>query len=250
MNPDIKLLAMDFDGVIADSIMECAVAAYNGYASYSGSDTFLLSPKDIDPYQLSVFIATRPFIRSGEDYIYLFHAINEHVDFENQEDFDSFKSNYIGLKDAFYNEFYSARDRLLNDHYTEWISLNPLFWDMDRFLNHHFEKIHIISTKAKKFIISILAHYGVRINHGNIYSTEGKQSKSEVLNEIMGKIKVKSNIAIFIDDHLDTLLRMNVSNVKYYLASWGYNNKKQSSIKKTDNIESIELEKFYQMFGV
>lgn len=249
MNSDIKLLAMDFDGVIADSIMECAVAAYNGYVSHNGLNSFILSPKDIDPFQISQFITTRTFIRSGEDYLYLFHAINEHVEINNQEDFDNFKTKYFGLKDTYYNAFYSARSQLLSDHYIEWMSLNPLFWDMDRFLNNVIDKVHIISTKAKKYIISILSHYNVRIDQENIHSTENGQSKADILKEIIDKNKASSNNTVYVDDHLDTLLKIQIPEVRFILAKWGYNNKDQHDLAEESNIDLISLDQFYIMYG-
>ena len=76
-NKQIQLLAMDFDGVIADSIMECAVVGYKAYSAYRGNEIPINSPDKINPRQLNLFISTRPFIRSGEDYVYLFQAISD-----------------------------------------------------------------------------------------------------------------------------------------------------------------------------
>jgi phosphoglycolate phosphatase-like HAD superfamily hydrolase len=250
MNHDIKLLAMDFDGVIADSVMECAVVGYNGFAIHNGLSEFILSPNDINPFQLSVFITVRPYIRTGEDYIYIFHAINEHVEIDNQADFDEFKNKYIGLKDSYYNSFYSARKQLLNDHYTEWMSLNPLFWGMDRFLNRNSDKVRIISTKASKFISSILSHYNIKISQRNIYSTENGQTKADILLGILNKEKVFSKDTVFIDDHLDTLLTMQVTNCYCLLATWGYNNNEQQELAEKTNIELVNLDLFYKKYDM
>jgi hypothetical protein len=65
-----QLLAMDFDGVIADSISECAVAGYNGYEAYCGNNIEIKTPEEINIDQLNKFRTMRPYIRSGEDYIY------------------------------------------------------------------------------------------------------------------------------------------------------------------------------------
>ena len=129
------------------------------------------------------------------------------------------------------------------------MSLNPLFCGMDKFLNSNLDKIRIISTKASKYINSILSHYNVKINQRNIYSTENGKTKSEILFGIMKKEKVSGSDTLFVDDHLDTLIKMRISNVKYYLANWGYNTKIKSNLYNHYNIKSIDLDKFYQFFG-
>ena len=66
---------------------------------------------------------------------------------------------------------------------------------------------------------------------------------------IMKKEKVSGSDTLFVDDHLDTLIKMRISNVKYYLANWGYNTKIKSNLYNHYNIKSIDLDKFYQFFG-
>ena len=74
---------MDFDGVIDDSILECAVAGYNAYSTYRGNENQINTPDKINLSQLNIFRNTRPFIRSGEDYLYLFQAISEDITIDN-----------------------------------------------------------------------------------------------------------------------------------------------------------------------
>ena len=249
MDKQADLLAMDFDGVIADSIMECAVVAYNGFARHKGFNNQIYTPKDIDPVELDIFKQTRPFIRSGEDYIYLYHAMNEGVKIGEQDDFDNFKNKYIDLKDLYYKLFCLARNRLLNDHYEEWISLSPLYNGMDTFLNSVLKKVHIISTKASRYIVSLLSHFDVRIDRVNIHSTENGQSKAQILLDIMDSKNISNQNTTYIDDHIDTLIGMQRTNANCLLATWGYNNKNLFNLVENTNIEMIGLKKFYKKYG-
>ena len=61
-------MVMDFDGVIANSIMECAAVGYKAYSTYRRNVIPINSPDKINPHRMNLFISTRPFIRSGEDY--------------------------------------------------------------------------------------------------------------------------------------------------------------------------------------
>ena len=65
LNQNKQLLAMDFDGVIADSISECAVAGYNGYEAYCDNNIRIKTPEEINPDQLNKFRTMHPYIRSG-----------------------------------------------------------------------------------------------------------------------------------------------------------------------------------------
>ena len=249
MDTKIDLLAMDFDGVIADSIMECAVAGYNAYSTYRGNANQIITPNKINHRQLNLFKSTRPFIRSGEDYIYLFQAISEGINIYSQEDFDRFKNRYIDRKDSYYQLFYSVRQQLITSNFNEWINLNPLYDGMKQFLNTVSSKVHIISTKASKYIIAILSHYAINLKSENIHSTENGFSKSDILLKIITENNFKAQNTVYIDDHLDTLLKMEKTNTNCLLATWGYNTKKQQDEYLNSSIKMVDLKQFYQMYG-
>lgn len=248
-NNQIQLLAMDFDGVIADSILECAVTGYNGYSMYHNKNTKIYTSDDLNPLQLNSFRNTRPYIRSGEDYIYLYQAYDEGIQINNQNDFDVFKKTFIDQRESYYEYFYMARKDLVDNYFNNWIELNPLYEDMKRFLKSVFTKVHIISTKASNYICKILSHYDINLNHSQIHSTSTGHSKSDILLKIMRDNNFCSENALFIDDHLDTLKKMKNTNVQCYLANWGYNTEIQKTTSMSYNIKNIELENFYNLFG-
>ena len=126
-NKQIELLAMDFDGVIADSIKECAVSGFNGYGLYNKKSCIVTDPGKIDPDKLIIFNKTRPFIRSGEDYIYLFQAIDELVTINDQIEFDSFKNQYLDRNELYRSYFKQAREWLINNQRNDWIKLNSIY---------------------------------------------------------------------------------------------------------------------------
>ena len=113
----IKLLAMDFDGVIADSILECAVVGYNGYEIYCNRKQKVNTPEEIKSDKLNKFQLMRPYIRSGEDYIYLFQAIDDDIFVSNQEEFDNFRNDHLDRRDSYYQIFYSTRQMMMKSDY-------------------------------------------------------------------------------------------------------------------------------------
>ncbi len=249
MNEYIDLIAMDFDGVIADSIIECAVVGYNAFATYRGNNKTIISPDKINPRQLSLFKDTRPFIRSGEDYVYLYHAISEGIILANQGDFDHFKERHIDRKESYYQSFYSARQQIMTNYFKEWTALNPLYDGMKLFLNTMLNKIHIISTKGAKYIKTILLHNDINLKFDNIHSTEIGFSKAEILLKIMEEYNFSAQNTVFIDDHLDTLIKMKLTHTQCLLATWGYNTKKQREEYQDSELKMINLKQFYKIYG-
>ena len=248
LNEEIQLLAMDFDGVIADSILECAVAGYNGYEAYCGRDARIKTPQEIISDKLNKFRTMRPFIRSGEDYIYLFQAVSDGVIIETQEEFDDFQMAYLDRKEAYYQLFYSARRTIMTSDHNNWIALNPLYCGMIVFLKYMHSMIHIVSTKASEYIIAILEFNGIELNPKRIHEAGRGYSKTDIISKMMQDNHLESQNMIFIDDHLDTLHKVKSTGVRCLLAGWGYNTVQQRCICHELNLALVDLHQFYREF--
>lgn len=247
-NQQMQLLAMDFDGVIVDSISECAVAGFNGYSEYCDSSEVIIKPENIENDRLNKFCIMRPYIRSGEDYIYLFHAIDESINIDSQEDFDKFKIVYLDRKESYYKLFYSARQTLMSSNFDNWITLNPLYNEMDVFLHSMHTKIHIVSTKAPKYIIKILKFNGIEFNPKRVHEAGRGFSKTDIIVKLIREYNLSTPNMIFIDDHFDTLHKIKSTGVRCMFAGWGYNTNKQRSRCHRLNLELVDLQQFYKEF--
>jgi 3-deoxy-D-manno-octulosonate 8-phosphate phosphatase KdsC-like HAD superfamily phosphatase len=234
--------------VIADSINECAVAGYNGFEAYCGNDSRIDSIDEVPPEKFIKFIKMRPYIRSGEDYIYLFHALNENIIIDSQNDFDEFQMLYTDRKESYYQSFYSSRQTIMLNNFDNWIALNPLYNGMVEFLQSMQNKIHIISTKASKYIIEILKSNGIELNPKQIHEAGKGSSKAEIINKLIRHNNLSIKNIIFIDDHLDTLHKVKSTGVRCLLAGWGYNTDQQCGICHELNLELVDLKQFYREF--
>ena len=246
LNPQTQLLAIDFDGVIADSILECAVAGYNGYEAYCGRDVRIKTPEEIMSDKLNKFQAMRPCIRSGEDYIYLFQAIEDGVIIDIQEEYDKFKKIYMDRKKSYYQLFYSTRRMMITSDYENWVGLNPLYKGMRDFLNTMRSMIYIVSTKASEYIVEILKSNDIELDNKRIHEAGPESSKTDIVLRIMQGHNLLPRNMIFIDDHLDTLIKVSSNGSRCLLADWGYNTTQQRS-KCTDlSLELVNLQQFYR----
>jgi FMN phosphatase YigB (HAD superfamily) len=242
------MLAMDFDGVIADSISECAVAGYNGYEAYRGNNDRIKTPEEIPSDKLIKFRSMRPYIRSGEDYVYLFQALNDGFIIDTQDEFDEFQSAFFDRIASYRRLFNAARQMLITNNYDAWIALNPLYPGMSAFLQSIHNKVHIVSTKPSKYILEILKANGIILNLKQVHEAGKDKSKTSIINSLMQDYQLEPLNITFIDDHLDTLRKVKSTGVRCLLAGWGYNTIQQRYLCSTLNLEMIDLQHLYKEF--
>jgi phosphoglycolate phosphatase-like HAD superfamily hydrolase len=157
---------------------------------------------------------------------------------------------YIDRKERYYQLFYSKRQTMMTSDYKNWIALNPLYNGMGEFLQSMQNKIHIVSTKASKYIIEILNSNGIEFNPKQVHEAGGGFSKTDIIIRLMQEYNLSRLNMIFIDDHLDTLRKVKSTGVRCMLASWGYNTDKQCSRCHKNNLELIDLQQFYKEFDI
>jgi phosphoglycolate phosphatase-like HAD superfamily hydrolase len=243
-------LALDFDGVIADSIAECLVVGHNAFARFSGSGKAIQSLAELDQEQLRDARRVRNFIRSGEDYVFIFLALSEGVQIQTQEAFDAFTTFHSDLTEEFLQFFYEVRIKLSTENPGTWAALNPLYPGMGEFLNAYTQKdnLFIITTKKGEFVKSILDVNQVVFNSAHLFHANEVRPKRMIL-EILSKEKgVELSRFFFVDDQVDTLLKVQSSGVQCILAGWGYNNPEQAARAEAARIPVLALADFLRSF--
>lgn len=213
-----RLVFLDFDGVICDSLPECytvSLAAY--YGLFRKSEV----PKDASGATETVFRRFRPYIRRGGDYLFIQMAIHQGIRLESQEDFDSLISANHNLDDQFHSLFYEARNQLFKTDPDRWYALNPLYPTMKDLLGKHSKdpSFLILSTKEAHFIAEILWHHGIDWGEDRIYCS-GKERKLSFIDRVMDELG--GTEGLFIDDQIDHFKGDSRHPVHCLLADWGY----------------------------
>ncbi|MBN2028739.1 HAD family hydrolase [bacterium] len=241
-------LALDFDGVIADSIQECLVVGCNAFIEYTGKGNKITNLSSLDLKDMSEFRRLRYFIRSGEDYVYIQLALFEGANIQTQQDFDRFVSKKAHLKQTFFDLIYQERERLLNQFTDIWIQLNPLYDGMREFISQftHREHFAIISTKKQIFIHRILEGHGINFPMQRILQAVENRPKSQIILDLLKQSGLEPAHFIFVDDHADTLIKMKHTAVTLCLAGWGYNNDAQKTRVRKACLPVLTLDQFYQ----
>ncbi|MGD9939564.1 MAG: HAD family hydrolase [Clostridia bacterium] len=233
-----RLVFLDFDGVICDSLPECyevSLEAYyqlylklaepptsaGGSWSAAGSGSTASGSAFNTRSGEALFRRLRPYIRRGGDYLFIQMAIHQGIAMESQADFDALVAAHHELDDPFHELFYVARNALFRNDPARWYSLNPLYPGIKEYLQRHSldRNYLILSTKEAGFIAEILRHHGIAWDKDRIYCS-GKERKLAFIDRVMDELG--GSEGIFIDDQIDHFKGSCRHPVRCLLADWGY----------------------------
>lgn len=212
-----RLVFLDFDGVICDSLPECYTVSRIAYFGlYLGGAIPQAGPDDE-----RTFRQLRPFIRRGGDYLFIHHCLQNNLVIGSQKDFDAVIHAEHGLDDTFHELFYKARRELFGSDPQRWYALNPLYPGIKTLLQKHGMggDVLILSTKEADFIAKILAFNGIPWDASRIYCS-GKERKLGFIDRVMDELGASR--AVFVDDQIDHFNGSSAHPVRCLLADWGY----------------------------
>ncbi|MBC8191500.1 MAG: hypothetical protein ISR87_09870 [Candidatus Marinimicrobia bacterium] len=240
------MLALDFDGVIADSIDECMVTAYNAFTHANWDYEPRKDLSGFSDLEIGEFRNLRPLIRRGEDYVFLLLAMSEKRQFLTQAKFDGFLDNNEIHREEYRRLFYAERERLQTQNPESWLNLNPLYPGMASFLkSRDVGEIFIVTTKDLVSVRLILEHNGIALRSDQMFQAVKTLRKPEILNSIQTKRGVEREQVHFIDDHVGTILEAKQdSSARVYCATWGYNTPEQLELLLHENIQALSLDEF------
>lgn len=243
-----RFLALDFDGVIGDSIHECLVVGFNAYQQYLGTNKKVYSFEELNSGSIGQARKIRNYIRSGEDYVYIYHALENNTSILSQDDFDAFTQKFSPLRDRFFEVFYNERQRFLDHHQELWLKLNSLYPGMQSWLQKypHKDRLVIITTKKTEYVAEILKFHDIFLKDEALYHASPKHPKKDIIVSLLERHAIEPSDFVFIDDQVDTLIKVKPVQVHCILALWGYNTPEQKETALKNNIPGLELDNFLQ----
>lgn len=213
-----KLVALDFDGVICDSIDECLATSYRAYSSLHPS--FAL-PAEIPVAFRREFYARRGFVRPSGHYYLLWKWITEFPATQlSPRDFEALEANHRDSVQAFEHEFHAARDAFRGAALAQWLALNPLYPDVVDTWPALLEwPRYIVTTKDRAAVEAILSAHSLAVN--GIFA-RGEMLKSDALRAICMRHHAVPRDVVFVDDNALHLNDAQATGVTTCLAQWGY----------------------------
>ena len=251
------ILALDFDGVVCDGLIEYFEVAWRTYCQ-------IWSPaNDTPPDDLALrFYRLRPVIETGWEMPVLIKALIE--GFSDDQILLSWTNITPQILAADNLEAKAVSTKL--DHLRdEWIQTDLNGWlSLHRFYPGVIERLkitlkseiqlYIVTTKEGRFVKQLLQQEGVNLPPENIFGKEVKCPKYETLRELIKKANTQPASLWFVEDRLKTLQlvqqQSDLNHVQLFLADWGYNTQPEREAGKNDSrIHLISLSHFNHDFS-
>jgi phosphoglycolate phosphatase-like HAD superfamily hydrolase len=223
----MRVLALDFDGVISDSAREAFAVAVRTYSSlHPGSR--LQETEEL----YAGFVELMPLGNRAEDYAVILAALEEKVIIADQAAYDSF---YRGRDpeelSVFHERFYQAR--------TSWSERDPEGWR--RMLAPYpvvLEILHrrasqvtlaIATAKDRRSVRMLLRDYRIQslFREDLVFDKETGVSKRSHLERLQQRLAVPFETITFVDDKMNHLDQVASLGVRCGLAAWGYNGRRE-----------------------
>ena len=213
-----RVLALDFDGVIWDSVGECFVMARRVFTEMYG-----LPCSDLE----AAFRRGRWLVRTGGDFLLVLQLAMADPDGDltqfSKVQFEKLQHEKAAETEAFSREFYALREKTRDEHWNEWVSFQqpyPLLLQQVDDLRRVFDQIVVCTTKDTKSAQMLLASAGLELP---IYGKELALHKGDQINALCKQQGVEPSQIFFIDDLVENLDQVRPSGAACGLAAWGYN---------------------------
>ncbi|UFP93174.1 HAD family hydrolase [Gloeobacter morelensis] len=252
--PAPDLLALDFDGVLCDGLLEYFQTAWQVYRR-------LWTPPDsLAPTEVAdLFYRLRPVVETGWEMPLLVSAIVGGVDPEAiLADWWDISRKLLAESGfsapQLAGEVDRTRDAWIARDLEGWLQLHRLYPGVDGRLRalceHPQPAVFIITTKESRFVLLLLEQAGVAWPGERIFGKDIQQPKTETLAKLLGAGYER---IWFVEDRLVTLEKVarlaELAPVQLYLADWGYNTPAERERARADSrIHLLNLEQFADDF--
>jgi phosphoglycolate phosphatase-like HAD superfamily hydrolase len=251
------ILALDFDGVICDGLIEYFEVAWRTYCKV------WLPQQDTPPNDLaSNFYRLRPVIETGWEMPVLVKALVEGIPEEKiLQEWAKIAQQILltdNLKAAdISSKLDKIRDEWIGTDLNGWLSLHKFYTGVVEKLKATATStvhVYIITTKEGRFAQQLLKQGGLDIPREVIFGKEVKRPKYEILRELIQATNTSPDRLWFVEDRLKTLQLVqqqpDLEEVKLFLADWGYNTPTEKVTAQNDpRIQVLSLDQFAQDFS-
>ena len=246
------LLALDFDGVVCDSVHESSRATWHAF------DT--LWPglgEEPPPGFIERCNRLRPVIESGwENYILARLIVDGVADAEIADRFQErwcpqVMRRYGLRKEALVEGFGRARDEWRARDPHAWLDSLPLYPGVGEMLRSHLASglpLYVITTKQTRFAAAILAHHGIDLPASRLLGLE-TGPKTDSLQRLAREHAIAPGEIWFVEDRMATLERAMaveaLAGLGMFLVDWGYNTEAERAEAIADpRVEVLDLARF------
>jgi phosphoglycolate phosphatase-like HAD superfamily hydrolase len=249
------ILALDFDGVICDGLIEYFQTAWRTYCQI-WSPASHIPPEDL----ASKFYKLRPVIETGWEMPVLIRALLLGISPENiLQKWATIAQNLLEEADLIAadigRKLDQIRDEWISTDLTNWLSLHRFYPGVVKRLQllvNSPVQLVIITTKEGRFVSQLLQQQGIQMPHEWIIG-KSIRPKHQIIRELITETGVPHSLW-FVEDRLKTLQlvqqQQDLNAVKLYLADWGYNTTSEREFAhRNPRIQVLSLSQYAQDFA-
>jgi phosphoglycolate phosphatase-like HAD superfamily hydrolase len=242
----MKVLALDFDGVISHSATESFVVALRTYTAMRPDSGLVASAGDLrDAPRDTVrqhpvycrFVELMPLGNRAEDFAVALWAIEQGVPLHDQAAYtrerDAQPADFL---DAFHENFYRARVHFEESDQRRWLALLGPYPEFVALLERRAgdAQLALATAKDRRSIDILLRHYGLAelLPAERVLDKEMGRSKRAHLTALQARTGVAFEEITFVDDKVNHLDDVAGLGVRCALAAWGYNGEREQEIAR------------------
>ena len=254
-----KILALDFDGVVCDTVREAGRSAWEVIRPLRGAGNGAIPPEAME-----AFVRLRPAVESGWEFPVVLWSILDGVPeaallAEFQGKWRQVALERIGLTPQELGaRFDTARDQAIAHDLDGWLAGQGLYPGMAARLNATLgqgPRVYIITTKGGRFAHKLLEVNGVSFPLDRVWGREQQRPKPELLRVLRKQESADFRDIWFVEDRLKTLQAVtqepDLRDVGLFLAAWGYVTPKDcDDAAKDPRIVPLSLERFCGGFAL
>jgi phosphoglycolate phosphatase-like HAD superfamily hydrolase len=223
----MRVLALDFDGVISDSAREAFSVAVQTYSSLRPGSA-LQETEEL----YAGFVELMPLGNRAEDYAVILAALEKKAVIADQAAYDSFyRQQDPEQLTVFHERFYQARISWAERDPDGWRRMLAPYPGMLEILHRRASEVTLaIATAKDRFSVAMLLRdYGIEslFREDLVLDKETGVTKRSHLARLQQSLEVPFDAITFVDDKVNHLDHVAGLGVRCGLAAWGYNGRRE-----------------------
>ncbi len=244
----MRLLALDFDGVICDSAREAFSVAVRSFAEVFPEHRLPPAP-EADAGLYACFLETMPLGNRAEDYAAALAAFAAERPLPDQAAYDAF---YATLERprlrAFHKRFYQIRAAWAARDPEGWLARMAPYPGIPELLRRRAGDVRlaIATAKDRASVRRLLAAYGLAdlFPEGFVLDKEAGVKKHMHVEQLAAKAGIATAAVTFVDDKVNHLEDVAALGARCVLAAWGYNGPREHRVAEAQGFLVCDLDDF------
>jgi phosphoglycolate phosphatase-like HAD superfamily hydrolase len=240
----MRVLALDFDGVISDSAPESFIVALRTYTRLRPGSGLVAVASELEHADVVEvrehplyrgFVGLMPLGNRAEDFGVVLSLLESGLQAGDQRAYDTYRrAQPAAFAEVFHERFYEERRRFSDMDRAGWLDLLGPYSEFIELLRRRADHVilALATAKDRRTVGRLLNAYGVAdlFSNDRILDKETGVSKRAHMTVLHERLGVAFADITFVDDKVNHLESVADLGVRCALAAWGYNGVRERTI--------------------